>query len=64
MDKLFLLTVTAGNIHNGISLFQLCLRHRNPRETPEQLGFYFTVYAQEMLVSRQQLSGSKQVFAM
>jgi hypothetical protein len=61
VDELFLLTVTAGNIHSSISPFQLWLRHGHLRETPEQLGFYPSVYAQEMQVSRKQLSGGKQV---
>ena len=61
MDELFLLTVTADNIHGGIIPFQLWLRHRDLRETPEQLGIYPTVYAQEMQVSRQRSSGSKRV---
>lgn len=53
MVKLFLMAVTAGNIFDGISLFQLWLRHRNLRKAPEQLRFYRTVYTQEMRVSRQ-----------
>jgi hypothetical protein len=51
MVKLFLMAVTAGNIHDGVSLFQLWLRHRNLRKAPDQLRS--TVYAQEMQVSRQ-----------
>jgi hypothetical protein len=53
MDKLFLMAVTAGNIHDGMTLFQLWLRHRNLRKAPGQLHFYRMVYAQEMQVSRQ-----------
>jgi hypothetical protein len=30
MDDLFLLAVTAGNGHNGIGRFQLCLGHNRP----------------------------------